>query len=187
MANAQRVRRQQLVREAEGYLELLEACSERGGPPVYLREALGRRALEALSHLDSAALRRAQTLYLRGQILRMMEQFAEAVVPLEEAAQLDSENVQIRLSLAWCHKRTGRLDLAIQTLEEALGADPEEAVLYYHLACYWSLANNPKLSVAYLSRAFEIDAAFRDRVASEPDFDPIRKHPHFRALTSVVV
>jgi hypothetical protein len=38
-----------------------------------------------------------------------------------------------------------------------------------------------------LTTAFEIDPAFRDLVPGEPDFDPIRDHPGFQQLTSVIV
>lgn len=187
MGNLQRTRRQQLLREAEGYLDLLLACSERGVPAAACRDQLAQRALEVLGQLDPPAHRRSQTLLLRGQALRLMDRFTEALLPLEEASKIDPENLQVWLALGWCYKRTGRLDLAIQALEEALTADPHEALVYYNLACYWSLANNPKLSVAYLARAFELDAAYRELVGAEADFDPIRQHPHFLALTSVIV
>ena len=74
-----------------------------------------------------------------------------------------------------------------QLLEEALMADSSEAIIHYNLACYWSLAGNSKLALAYLSRAFELDSSYRDFVAKESDFDPIRSHPDFQALTSVIV
>jgi hypothetical protein len=59
--------------------------------------------------------------------------------------------------------------------------------VHYNLACYWSLAGNVKLSVAYLSQAFDLEPEYRDLVLREADFDPIRNHPHFQALTSVIV
>ena len=100
---------------------------------------------------------------------------------------MEPQNVHIRLSLGWCYKRCRRLDLAIQSLEEALESDASQAIVHYNLACYWSLAGNVKLAVAYLSQAFELDPEYRDLVAREADFDPIRNHPHFQALASVVV
>jgi hypothetical protein len=41
--------------------------------------------------------------------------------------------------------------------------------------------------VAYLARSFDLDSNYRDLVGSERDFDPIRNHPDFLALTSVIV
>ena len=101
--------------------------------------------------------------------------------------ELDAENLHTWLALGWCHKRNQRIDLAIQALEEAMSVDPTEAIIHYNLACYWSLANNPKLAVEYLAEAFTIDPNYRDLVADEPDFDPIRGDHDFRMLTSVIV
>ena len=60
-------------------------------------------------------------------------------------------------------------------------------MLHYNLACYWSLARNRTLALRYLSRALEIDGNFRDLIADEPDFNPLRHDPEFVALTSVIV
>ena len=45
----------------------------------------------------------------------------------------------------------GRLDLAIETLQDALDIEPGEAILHYNLACYWSLANNVQLALDFLA------------------------------------
>lgn len=187
MPDIDRIRRQQILREAEGYLELITLGADRWPLPAKVRGPVGERALDILSELEQARGRRSHVLYLKGQTLRALDRFREALVPLREAAEMDVGNVDIWLALGWCHKRTGRLDLAIEALEEGLAADGEHAIIHYNLACYWSLANNPKLAVAYLSRAFGIDAAFRDLVRQEHDFDPIRNHPEFQMLTSVIV
>ena len=116
-----------------------------------------------------------------------MERFPEAIEYFESAAELDNENMDIWLALGWCHKRVGKLDMAIQSLEEALSFKPGEAIIYYNLACYWSLANNVKLALDYLTRAFSINPNYRDLICGEQDFDPIRSDPRFQELTSVIV
>ena len=46
------------------------------------------------------------------------------------------------LALGWCYKRIGRIDLAIESLEEALSIEPNDALIHYNLACYWSGPGN---------------------------------------------
>jgi len=64
---------------------------------------------------------------------------------------------------------------------------PDEAVVPYNLACYWSLAGKKDQALTYLSRAIAMDPEFRERIHEEPDFDPIRSDPEFRALTEIIV
>ena len=182
-----RLRRKQILREAEGYLDLATVFAERWPLGVGLRDRLAQRALTSLARLDTTTGCKALATYLRGQALRIMERHQEAILSLERSAELDPENVRIWLALGWCYKRTGRLDLAIQSLEEAASVDGDQAIVHYNLACYWSLANNADLALGYLTRAFQIDPSYRDLVADERDFDPIRDHPGFRQITRVVV
>ncbi len=187
MSDPQRVRRQQILREAEGYLDLITVFGDRMPCRPDVRDRLAERVLETLDRIDNPGGRKAHVLFLRGQSLRAMERFVLAVPPLREAAEIEPQNIHIRLALAWCYKRCRRLDMAIQTLEEAIDADPGYAILHYNLACYWSLAGNVKLAVSFLSQAFELEPNYRDLVLTERDFDPIRNHPHFQALTAVIV
>ena len=181
-----RIRRQQIIREAEGYLELISVYEE-NAPSLPLKQRMCQRSLDLLNRLPDVGAERGHALYLKGQVLRTLERYEEAIPPLRDAAQLDPDNLQIWLALGWCYKRTGRLDLAIEALEEGVSADPMQAIVYYNLACYWSLARNKRNALDYLHRALELDGDFRYLLEQEHDFDPIRNDPGFQALLTVVV
>ena len=166
-----RIRRQQLVLQAEGYLEL----------------GMADHALDVLSRYGDQDSLPAHALYLKGQSLRELGRFREALEPLWQAAQGTPDNISIWLALGWCYKRTGKLDRAIESLEEALEIEPRDALVHYNLACYWSLARNKRQALACLARAFELQEEYRNLVADESDFDPIRDDPAFQALTRVTV
>lgn len=187
MVDYERTKRLQLLREAEGYLDLVTSCADELPLQPALRDRLAQRALTVLDSIHADGLEQEDVLYLRGQAYRVMERHHEAIQWLTEATEVNPDNLHTWLALGWCQKRIGRLDLAIQSLEEALSVAPDHAIIYYNLACYWSLANNAKLAIAYLSRAFDIDPDYRDLVPTEKDFDAIRHLPSFLELTSVIV
>lgn len=181
-----RITEKLILREAEGRLELATMFPQW---PLNraLRDRLCGRVLASLAPLEDVGRRRLQTLQIKGQALRFMERYDDALIALNEAAEIDPEDANLQLARAWCFKRVGRLDRAISCLEHALDYHQDLPILHYNLACYWSLLQNPQLAVAFLSNAFEIDESYRDLVADEPDFDPIRHHPEFLMLTSVIV
>jgi tetratricopeptide (TPR) repeat protein len=144
-------------------------------------------ALSALDRLGESDAMKSHALYLRGEALRSAERYADAIAPLTQASQLAPGNVHIWLALGWCFKRTGRIDLAIEALEQAEGGSDCEALVLYNLACYWSLAGGKPQALGYLGRAIGLERHYRDMVGTEPDFDPLRSDPDFQALISVAV
>ena len=181
------IRRQQMLREAEGYLDLIMVLAHRWPPTAEARDRLAQRALDLLTTLEKFRWHRSDVLYLKGIALKCMERYTEATVPLQKAARIDPENCRILLALGWCQKRCGRLDLAIRSLERGLSVDNEQAILHYNLACYWSLADRSSQAIKYLAEAFELEPDYRNYVADERDFDPIRGDPEFQALMAVIV
>jgi tetratricopeptide (TPR) repeat protein len=176
------------MQEAEGYIDLAMCFADEWPLDQSKRDRLAERALETLSFVPCEQCQDSHLLYLRGLAFRILRRYHEAIPPLKRAGEIDPQNVHVNLAVAWCYKRIGRVDLAIQSLEEALEVNATEAILYYNLACYWSLANHVGLALAYLAKAFELDSNFRDLVADEPDFNGLRNHPEFQALlTSVSV
>ncbi len=166
-----RIRRQQLLVQAEGYLEL----------------GMAEHALGVLDRCDQLARLPEHGLYLKGQCLRELGRFREALDPLWQAAQSNPENIGTWLALGWCYKRTGKLDRAIESLEEALSVEPNDALVHYNLACYWALAKNKRQALNYLRKAFDLEEDYRNLVADESDFDPIRDDPAFQTLVRVTV
>lgn len=177
----------QAIREAEGYLELANGLTEQWPVSAAPRDRLAQRAIDTLAPLPIAGGLQTQILYLQGLAYRTMHRYAEAVPHLKAAAELDPENIAIWLALGWCYKRTDHLPDAIHSLESALEADRQEAIVHYNLACYWSLAGNPEQAIRYLAQSFDIDPNYRELVAAEADFDPIRDLPGFQELLSVIV
>jgi tetratricopeptide (TPR) repeat protein len=187
MAKHYPIRRDKFIRTAEGYVELAMGLCDQFEPSPAIRNQLANRALGLLDHLAHDDERAGQIHLLRGQALRIMERYREAIPALVLAADQCPGNLHTWLALGWCYKRVGRLDHAIESLEHALAIEPDEALILYNLACYWSLARNPQLALEYLASALEIEPGYRDRISEEHDFDPIRKHPSFQELVSVVV
>ena len=183
--------RDQVVREAEGYLEL--GMPEHALAALYRPRQAGRDEQRSGGgpHLSRSRQRgRAcdgYVLFLEGEALRRLERYEEALAPLEEAAERMPQTTQVWLPLAWCYKRTGQLQRAIESLQIAIEIDPSEAILHYNLACYWALMRDKAPALACLAQAFEIDGDFRDLVADEPDFDALRHDADFVALTDATV
>jgi Flp pilus assembly protein TadD len=161
----------QIEREAEGYLEF----------------GMGEHALDALARLGKAANLSPHALYLRGEALRELERYDEALRPLRRAAKADPDDLHVWLALGWCHKRTARIDLAVRAMERALEVAPSEALVHYNLACYLSLAGDKERALTHLSQAVTLNARFRALAHDEPDFESIRSDPAFQKLTTIVV
>jgi tetratricopeptide (TPR) repeat protein len=187
VATSDRVRRQQILREAEGYLELIGLFGESWTPPLAARSRLSNQALAALDRLSGAYATGSQAQLLRGLALRAAERYDDAVEPLRKAAEADSECLDAWLALGWCYKRTGRLPQAIDALEQAMAADPAQAIVHYNLACYWSLAGRTNQALHFLAQAFSMDSNYRSMAEREPDFDPIRNDPGFQGLFTIIV
>lgn len=187
VSSYRRLFRERIIREAEGYLELLMACPSRLELAPAVRDRVAQRALDALQQLDNPDRHTAYVRYLQGLAYRSMERYHEAIPPLRDSAELDPEDTHALLALGWCYKRIGNLNLAIEALQDALVVDENQAIIHYNLACYWSLAGNAEMALEHLAISLQIDPKYRELIDKERDFDAIRQHPEFRELTSVIV
>jgi Flp pilus assembly protein TadD len=111
-----------------------------------------------------------------------LKRYFEALLPLQRAAEAAPRDVSVRSALAWCYKRTGQIELAIQTLEQAVQLEPETPLLRYNLACYFSLSGQRRRALRCLSQAVAAAPAFREMAETESDFDCLRADPEFQAL-----
>lgn len=158
------------LNEAEGYLQL----------------GLLDLAFEKVRGVEMTPYLPYECAALRGSILRERDDFKGAIPFFEAALQLRPGDLLATLGIGWCQKRVGRVDLAAQAYVDALKVNTNEAVLHYNLACYLSLLGRADEAVESLRRAFRIDADYRQLLAGEADFDPIRSHAAFLALQAEV-
>lgn len=149
----------------------------------YLMLGLPRRALEILQSRPDWPTMQFEASLLTGEALRALERYREAIRPLETAAALRPGDLGVALALGWCYKRTHRLAQAIDALERATRDHPDEALLHYNLACYWSLAHTPSKALDELTLALELEPGLRDLIPDESDFDSLRGNPDFERLT----
>ena len=103
-----RVRKQ--LHEAEGYLML----------------ELPRHALAILESRPEWSGMQFEACFLKGEALRSLERYREALQPLETAASLRPGDTGVALALGWCYKRTNRLAQAIDALDRAPPARSRE-------------------------------------------------------------
>ncbi len=165
-----RIIRDRIIRqldEAEGYLML----------------ALPRRALEILEARADWSTMLFEASSLTGEALRALGRYRDALKPLEVAAALQPGDIGVAIALGWCYKRTHRLAQAIDALERASRSNPDEPLLHYKLACYWSLADDTAKALDELAMALDLDPDLRALIADESDFDGLRGDPEFERLT----
>jgi tetratricopeptide (TPR) repeat protein len=166
MSRISRDRVRRLLDEAEGYLML----------------DLPRRSLQILDSRPDWSTMQFEASFLKGEALRCLDRYREALKPLEVAASLRPSDTRVALALGWCYKRTNRLAQAIDSLERAQRENPYEPLLHYNLACYWSLAGNSSKALDALSNALDLDPELRSLIAEEQDFDRLRGNPEFDRL-----
>lgn len=174
-----------VLKEAAGAIELVEGLLRPDQPSPVAVERLLERVVGRLETLGEPAKDAVFAHLLRGEALRALGRLAESIDWFRTVTRRDRSVVAAWVGLGWCQKRTGRLDLAIESLRDGLTANPEEPLLHYNLACYLSLSGDAAAAVEHLGRAIAREGRYRTMTAGERDFDPIRGDPRFVEATRV--
>lgn len=185
MTDLSRLRQQAILRHAAGYVELGELLVETDKPVPPAAARLLERALTTLDELPESQRSNPAAALLRGEALRALGHWTEALEPLAEVVEGDPQRVEAWLGLGWCLKRLDRLPEALDALKRGLEVEPDQAILHYNLACYLSLSGDTATSVEHLAKAISLDERYRQLTEAEPDFDPIRSDPRFVAATDL--
>lgn len=141
-------------------------------------------ALRILQSRDEWPRMAFEASFLKGEALRSLERYREALGALDVAASLRPDDIGVALAQGWCYKRTNRLAEAVDALERAAQSEPDNALIHYNLACYWSLAANPSRALAELAVALDLDPELRRLIAEESDFNALRGSPAFERLAN---
>lgn len=176
MADPTDIQQQRAIEAAQGYL-MLEL------PDAALRRLAIFPAVDDSQPIyEQLPALRPEVEQLRGEACRMKENYEQALKHFEHVLPRTEKNLNLLMSMAWCFKRIGRLDKAIEAMRTAYRGSPKVPVVLYNLACYYSLAGEKEEALSWLARAFRMDSSLRKLVARETDFDAIRHDQDFLYL-----
>ena len=95
--------------------------------------------------------------------------------PIVELRRLVEIQLRWRyLTLAFGHRRAGRLIQAVDVLRIGLERYPDDATLLYDLACYEVLRGSLEDALEHVRRALELDDSLRPLAAGDSDLEPLR-------------
>ena len=154
------------IEAAEGYL-MLEM------PEQALRELRMVEARVGCTESHHTAIAR-----LRGEAFRLKGDFEEGARQFLDAP----EDLEISIGLAWCLKRTDRLEEAIDVMMSAYQFHDEEPIVLYNLACYFALASDKVQALSWLGRAIRMESSLRELIPDETDFDSLRDDADFQLI-----
>jgi tetratricopeptide (TPR) repeat protein len=103
----------------------------------------------------------------------------------EQAIQSDPNYANAYIEKGRALKRLGKVQEALETVEEALRRFPNEAKALYNRACYRCLLRQPTSTVlADLKRAIEILPKLKEDARGDHDFDALHGVPEFDQLVT---
>lgn len=174
------IRRKRRVQEAEGYLELAMVFDRMWDSDLELRSNLVRKSMDCLNQVNQANSRLAELSYLTGCALKVDGHYQQAIEHLDQSLEYDENSIDTLTAIAFCYRRTGEVERAIESLEKALKVDPKHPIIHYNLACYFAIDLNIDAATSHLARAVSLNPKLIHEIRRETDFKGIRDHYQFR-------
>jgi len=84
------------------------------------------------------------------------------------------------------YTQRGRYSDGLEVDERLARLDPENALVFYNLACSYSLTDQFDRATAALKRAFELGYRDFSWLARDPDLRKLRKHPAFHEIAIAI-
>lgn len=115
-------------------------------------------------------------------LLRISGRLEEAEAEALTALRLAPNDVAARNNYANLLVVQRRFEAAEPEYRMAIGLAPDHPKPYYNLGCLFALQGRAAEATPLLERAFALEPRLRKDAETDPDLDPIRSEPAFRAL-----
>jgi tetratricopeptide (TPR) repeat protein len=159
---------QKHIEYASGYLDLK------------MYQDAGREADEALALAPNSA----QAIAIKSAVLWQSNRLKEAEPFVARLAELNPRDSAMWINLAYIRRRTQSLDAAVDTLQRAFDANPQDALAHYNMACYRAVQHRQVEALELLKNAVHLDPKLRAIARSEQDFEQLRDTPTFQKLVN---
>jgi tetratricopeptide (TPR) repeat protein len=121
-----------------------------------LRQGQLRAATSLLEQLTKGHPPDAMVLYNLGIAYSEQKQYAEAIIRLKRAVQLDPTHAHAWVGIGTAYERMGRLDMALPALQEAARLDPNDGYSNRNLGGVLAQLGRVEEAVKHLQRAYEL-------------------------------
>ena len=145
----------QHLRAADGYVDL----------------GMHLEAEDELEKIDPYCRNLPQVLRVRLAVYHSLKRWDMMQMVARRLTRHDPSSVQWKTSLAYATRRADSVEAAKSILIEALKSHPEEAIVYYNLACYECQLSNLTDAKSYLMQATKRDSRFKLMALSDPDLE----------------
>jgi tetratricopeptide (TPR) repeat protein len=98
---------------------------------------------------------------------------------LEGLLRRDGAWVDVLKQMGDAYTRRGRIQEGLQADEQLARLLPEDAYVFYNLACSYSLTERYEAAFAALARAIQLGYDDFRWLAKDPDMANLRKHPQY--------
>jgi tetratricopeptide (TPR) repeat protein len=105
---------------------------------------------------------------------------------IEGVVRRDPEFVEALQLLGDHYTQRGRFEQGLKVDERLSRLEPANPLVYYNLACSYSLTNQVDLAAAALERALSLGYHDFKWLAKDPDLRILRKHPIFRSIKNKI-
>lgn len=101
---------------------------------------------------------------------------------LEGLVRRDPKYIEALQMLGDHYTQRGQYEDSLKVDKQLSRLEPRNPLVYYNLACSYSLNRDLDLAVAALERALSLGYRDFKWLARDPDLDPLRKHPLYRTI-----
>jgi len=129
-----------------------------------------------------AARERARELLRDGAAFLAEGNFEAARRRFQEAAQADPGVPEAYNGVGVTYRMRNDLGRALSWYKKALAVDPDFGDAYYNMACVYSMRGERDLALRYLQIAALNGYATAEGIDADPDLEPLRAEPAYRAL-----
>ena len=141
----------------------------------------GDHSDEHVDHSDPVNQKRMGAFhYNEGNKFLHQKNIPEAVKNYKMALHHDPENINFYINLSTAYMHGEMFEKAYETLMTLESKSPQNPLLHYNLACYYSLTNKPKSSKVALEYSAQLGFKNFNEVLIDPDLENLRKTTGFQ-------
>jgi tetratricopeptide (TPR) repeat protein len=119
---------------------------------------------------------------IKSDVLCQANRLREAEPFMAQLAELIPNDSAIWINLAYIRRRTQSIDAAVDTLQRAFHANPQDALAHYNMACYRAVQDRPEEAMELLKNALHLNPKLKELAKVEADFSGLRELPAFQKL-----